>query len=98
MSTCFTAISLHAVAGIQDTQMAKEFGRVKAILERYGLPTQEIHAVFPSPKLVPRTVNEFIEDLRGRWRGPGGNGGVRFGDDDSGMRPRHCIRKSGTQE
>lgn len=46
-------------------------GSVKPILERYTLPTQEIHAVFPSPKLVPGKVNSFIEHLRvalaGAW-------------------------------
>ena len=44
-------------------------GSVKPILERYTLPTQEIHAVFPSPKLVPGTVNSFIEHLRGALEG-----------------------------
>lgn len=46
-------------------------GSVKPILERYTLPTQEIHAVFPSPKLVPGKVSSFIEHLRvaleGAW-------------------------------
>jgi DNA-binding transcriptional LysR family regulator len=46
-------------------------GSVKPILERYTLPTQEIHAVFPSPKLVPGKVSSFIEHLRvaleGTW-------------------------------
>jgi DNA-binding transcriptional LysR family regulator len=46
-------------------------GAVKPLLERYTLPTQEIHAVFPSPKLVPGKVNSFIEFLRealeGSW-------------------------------
>jgi DNA-binding transcriptional LysR family regulator len=46
-------------------------GTVKPILERYTLPTQEIHAVFPSPKLVPGKVSAFIEFLRealeGAW-------------------------------
>ena len=41
------------------------------ILERFALPTQEIHAVFPSPKLVPGKVSAFIEHLRaaldGAW-------------------------------
>jgi hypothetical protein len=46
-------------------------GVVKPLLERYTLPTQEIHAVFPSPKLVPGKVSSFIEHLRdaldGAW-------------------------------
>jgi DNA-binding transcriptional LysR family regulator len=44
-------------------------GSVKPILARYTLPTQEIHAVFPSPKLVPGKVNAFIEHLRGALQG-----------------------------
>jgi len=42
---------------------------VQPILERHTLPTQEIHAVFPSPKLVPGKVNSFIEHLRGALDG-----------------------------
>lgn len=46
-------------------------GSVTPILERYTLPTQEIHAVYPSPKLVPGKVSSFIEFLRegmeGAW-------------------------------
>ena len=46
-------------------------GSVTPILERHALPTQEIHAVFPSPKLVPGKVLSFIEHLRnaldGEW-------------------------------
>jgi len=38
-------------------------GTVQPILERHTLPTQEIHAVFPSPKLVPGKVSSFIEHL-----------------------------------
>ncbi len=44
-------------------------GSVVPILERYTLPTQEIHAVFPSPKLVPGKVSAFIEHLRGALEG-----------------------------
>ena len=39
-------------------------GRVKPILARYSLPTQEIHAVFPSPKLVPARVGAFVDHLK----------------------------------
>jgi DNA-binding transcriptional LysR family regulator len=51
-------------------------GAVKPILERYGLPTQEIHAVFPSPKLVPGKVSSFIEHLRAALQGPWWERGV----------------------
>jgi DNA-binding transcriptional LysR family regulator len=44
-------------------------GTVRPVLERFTLPTQEIHAVFPSPKLVPGKVSSFIEHLRGALEG-----------------------------
>ncbi len=44
-------------------------GSVKPIMERWALPTQEIHAVFPSPKLVPGKVTAFIEHLRDAMQG-----------------------------
>jgi DNA-binding transcriptional LysR family regulator len=44
-------------------------GTVKPLLERWTLPTQEIHAVFPSPKLVPGKVSGFIEALRAAMEG-----------------------------
>jgi DNA-binding transcriptional LysR family regulator len=44
-------------------------GSVRPILERLALPTQEIHAVFPSPRLVPGKVNSFIEHLREAMQG-----------------------------
>lgn len=44
-------------------------GVVEPILEGHALPTQEIHAVYPSPKLVPGKVNAFIEHLRGALDG-----------------------------
>jgi DNA-binding transcriptional LysR family regulator len=42
---------------------------VTPILERWTLPPQEIHAVFPSPKLVPGKVGSFIEFLRTAMEG-----------------------------
>ena len=44
-------------------------GSVKPILARYALPTQEIHAVYPSPKLVPGKVGSFIEHLHAALQG-----------------------------
>jgi DNA-binding transcriptional LysR family regulator len=44
-------------------------GSVTPILERWTLPTQEIHAVFPSPKLVPGKVSAFIEHLHAAMEG-----------------------------
>ncbi|MCB1999432.1 MAG: LysR family transcriptional regulator [Rhodoferax sp.] len=46
-------------------------GRVRQVLTEHGLPTQDLHAVFPSPKLVPAKVIEFIEwlahEFDGEW-------------------------------
>ena len=39
-------------------------GAVVPLLERYALPAQEIHAVFPSPRMVPAKVTGFIEWLQ----------------------------------
>ena len=46
-------------------------GKVQAVMGDHVLPAQEMHAVFPSPKLVPSKVTGFIEYLRhalsGEW-------------------------------
>jgi len=46
-------------------------GAVQPVLNEWSLPSQEIHAVFPSPRLVPAKVSGFIEWLQGqigeRW-------------------------------
>lgn len=44
-------------------------GAVQPLLERWTLPSQEIHAVFPSPKLVPSKVLGFVDWLQGRFDG-----------------------------
>ncbi len=36
-------------------------GTVHVVLQDHTLPSQEIHAVFPSPKLVPSKVTRFID-------------------------------------
>jgi DNA-binding transcriptional LysR family regulator len=41
-------------------------GAVQAVLTEWQLPAQEIHAVFPSPRLVPAKVSSFIEWLQGQ--------------------------------
>jgi DNA-binding transcriptional LysR family regulator len=46
-------------------------GRIQRVLEGFALPVQELHAVYPSPKLVPSKVLAFIsflqEALGDRW-------------------------------
>ena len=44
-------------------------GHVVEVLRGYALPEQEIHAVFPSPKLVPTKVQAFVAFLQGRFGG-----------------------------
>lgn len=45
-------------------------GQVVEVLKDHALPGQEIHAVFPSPKLVPSKVNSFIAFAQARLSGP----------------------------
>lgn len=42
-------------------------GQVVEVLHEHTLPEQEIHAVYPSPKLVPGKVQAFIAFLQGRF-------------------------------
>ena len=42
-------------------------GQVVEVLRDHVLPEQEIHAVFPSPKLVPGKVSAFVAFLQGRF-------------------------------
>lgn len=44
-------------------------GAVVQLLHDHALPEQEIHAVYPSPKLVPRKVQAFTGFLQGRFEG-----------------------------
>jgi DNA-binding transcriptional LysR family regulator len=42
-------------------------GSLVEVLRSHTLPEQEIHAVFPSPKLVPRKVSAFVAFMQGRF-------------------------------
>jgi DNA-binding transcriptional LysR family regulator len=42
-------------------------GSVEPLLERWTLPSQEIHAVYPSPRMVPAKVMGFIDWLQGQF-------------------------------
>lgn len=45
-------------------------GHLLPLLEDHALPVQEMHAVFPSPKLVPAKVTGFIAWLQQQLDGP----------------------------
>ena len=42
-------------------------GALLALLPAWSLPAQEIHAVYPSPRLVPAKVRDFIGWLQGQF-------------------------------
>lgn len=44
-------------------------GAVRPLLEAWALPAQEIHAVFPSPRLLPTKVSGFVDWLQGQFEG-----------------------------
>lgn len=46
---------------------AVEAGEVLPLLTDWALPSQEIHAVFPSPQLVPAKVSGFVAWLQGQF-------------------------------
>ena len=50
---------------------ALDAGTVVPVMQDHALPAQEVHAVFPSPKLVPSKVTHFIgflqQALAGEW-------------------------------
>ena len=50
---------------------ALERGQVQPVMGKHTLPAQDIHAVFPSPKLLPAKVQDFIsflqQGLQGDW-------------------------------
>jgi DNA-binding transcriptional LysR family regulator len=43
-------------------------GVVKPLLTDWNLPSQEIHAVYPSPRMVPTKVLGFLDWLQGQFR------------------------------
>jgi DNA-binding transcriptional LysR family regulator len=44
-------------------------GSVTPVMSQWTLPSQAIHAVFPSPRLVPTKVTGLIAWLRGHFDG-----------------------------
>jgi len=50
---------------VAHTSMAR--GALVSVLDAWQLPQQEIHAVFPSPRMVPVKVTQFIAWLQGQF-------------------------------
>jgi DNA-binding transcriptional LysR family regulator len=50
-------------------QGALQSGQVRTVLDGWSLPPQEVHAVYPSPRLVPAKVTAFIGWLQGQFEG-----------------------------
>jgi DNA-binding transcriptional LysR family regulator len=48
-------------------QASIDAGAVVPLLEAFTLPAQEIHAVFPSPRLVPAKVQAFVTALQSEF-------------------------------
>ena len=48
---------------------ALERGDVVPLLEAWSLPAQEIHAVYPSPRMVPLKVSGLVDWLQARFEG-----------------------------
>ncbi len=42
-------------------------GLLEPLLPQWSLPAQEIHAVYPSPNMVPAKVTQFVDWLQGRF-------------------------------
>ncbi|MBP7606587.1 MAG: substrate binding domain-containing protein, partial [Giesbergeria sp.] len=60
-----------AVLPLYLAREALDEGTAVQVMKDYALPAQEVHAVFPSPKLVPSKVTHFIgflqQALAGEW-------------------------------
>ncbi|MFY8088149.1 MAG: hypothetical protein ACOVOG_13075, partial [Rubrivivax sp.] len=44
-------------------------GLLRPLLERWTLPAQEMHAVYPSPRHVPAKVTALVNWLQGQFEG-----------------------------
>jgi DNA-binding transcriptional LysR family regulator len=77
-------------------------GSIVPVLEAYALPVQELHAVYPSPKLVPSKVSAFIEFMRGAFGAEAGpsaaetGASARMDDAEGGRLSRAPGRAAGT--
>jgi DNA-binding transcriptional LysR family regulator len=70
-------------------------GQLQPLLPAWQLPAQEIHAVYPSPRLVPAKVSGFIDWLRGEFDGDWwGRGPLAEGDPTAPARAAGRARRS----
>ena len=72
LSTVLSAVHLGqgiAILPLYVASASLKSGRVVPVLEDFILPQQELHAVFPSPKLVPEKVGAFIRFILPRFEG-----------------------------
>jgi DNA-binding transcriptional LysR family regulator len=74
LSTVLAAARAHMGVAILPRYVAREAmerDEIVPVLEDFALPSQEVHAVYPSPKLVPTRVTALIaflaERLAGDW-------------------------------
>ena len=74
LSTVLAAVHAGMGVAVLPLYLAREAldaGTVVPVMQDYALPAQEVHAVFPSPKLVPSKVTHFIgflqQSLAGEW-------------------------------
>lgn len=74
LSAVLAGVHAHMGLAILPWYVARESladGRAVPVLQDWVLPAQEVHAVFPSPKLVPSKVTHFIaflqQSLSGEW-------------------------------
>ena len=72
LSTLLAAVHLDLGIAILPNYVASPSLRAReivSVLDDYTLSGQELHAVFPSPKLIPEKVSSFIQFLRPRFEG-----------------------------
>jgi len=70
LEACCAGLGLAALP-LYVARHALEDGRLQPVLADHALPAQDIHAVFPSPRLVPAKVTHFIEFVRGAMAAEG---------------------------
>jgi DNA-binding transcriptional LysR family regulator len=70
LAACRNGLGVAALPWYVAHESVRE-GAVQPLLEGWSLPSQEMHAVFPSPKLVPGKVLTFLDFLQAQLVGDG---------------------------